>query len=138
MLAAGNGNGNANLIQPYRKSHTAMPTTTVEELERMHALYRQGGKERHVAPHIIYADADCPHGCGQRLQAIDFRLEEYGRSVHDPLIRAWWDDTGFVGRCPTCRGWIHFTIRGKRAIGDEEAARYPCLPEEWWAKAVIL
>ena len=34
-----------------------------------------------------------------------------------------WDDTGFVGRCPRCGGWIHFTIRGKRPISPEEAGR---------------
>jgi len=106
--------------------------------EQMHELYRQGGKERFMAPHVVYPDADCPHGCGQRLQAIDFRLEDYGKAIHDPLVRAWWDDMGFTGRCPTCRQWIHFTIRGKRAITDAEAALLPQLPDNWSSKATIL
>jgi hypothetical protein len=72
------------------------------------------------------------------MQAIDFRLEDHGRAVHDPLVRAWWDDTGFVGRCPRCGGWIHFTIRGKRPITPEEAAGYPRLPDDWHVKATIL
>jgi len=110
-----------------------------EELDQMHALYRRGGQERSMAPHIVYPDAICPHtGCRQQMQAIDFRLEAHGRSVHDPLVRAWWEDTGFVGRCPHCGGWIHFTIRAKRVVTAEEAARYPQLPDNWHALAIIL
>jgi hypothetical protein len=110
-----------------------------EELDRMHALYRQGGAERHMAPHVIYSDANCPHpGCGKQMQAIDFRLEFYGPSVHDPLVVAWWNDTGFAGRCPHCGGWIHFTIRGKSPIPAEQAAQLPKLPDDWHAVALIL
>jgi hypothetical protein len=72
------------------------------------------------------------------MQAIDFRLEAHGRPVHDPLVRAWWDDTGFVGRCPRRGGRIHFTIRAKRAVTAEEAARYPQLSDNWHALATIL
>ena len=116
---------------------TVPPIAT--ELDQMHALYRQGGRERQMAPHIVYADATCPHvGCEQRMQAIHFRLEAHGRSVHDPLVRAWWDDTGFAGRCPRCHGWVHFTIGAKRAITAEEAARLPQLPDNWHAVAIIL
>ena len=110
-----------------------------EELDRMHALYRQGGQERQMAPHIVYGDALCPYeGCGQPMQAIDFRVEAYGPAVHDPLVRAWWNDTGFAGRCPCCGGWIHFTIRGKRAITAGEATQLPQLPDDWHAVAIIL
>ena len=110
-----------------------------EDLETMHALYRQLGKDRQMAPHIVYGDTTCPHpGCQQALQAIDFRLEAHGRTVHDPLVRAWWDDTGFAGRCPACSGWIHFTIRGKRAISEQEAAGLPQLPDNWAQVATIL
>jgi hypothetical protein len=110
-----------------------------DELDRMHALYRKGGEARRMAPHIIYADAACPHaGCGQHMQAIDFRLEAYGPTVHNPLVVAWWNDTGFVGRCPRCNGWIHFTIRSKRAVTAEEAARLPQLPADWHQVALIL
>ena len=72
------------------------------------------------------------------MQAIAFRLEDHGRAIHDSLVRDWWADTGFAGRCPRCGGWIHFTIRAKRAITAEEAARYPRLPEDWHARATIL
>jgi len=109
------------------------------EREQMHALYRQGGQERQMAPYIVYQEADCPYaGCSQQMQAIDFRLEDHGRAVHDPLVHAWWNDTGFAGRCPHCGGWIHFTIRAKRAINEEEAAGYPQLPENWHSVATIL
>jgi hypothetical protein len=114
-----------------------MPTAA--ELERMHALYREGGATRAMAPHAIYADDTCPHaGCDQRMQAIDFRVESYGPAVHDPLVRAWWADVGFAARCPKCLGWVHFTIRGKRAISAAEAATLPNLPDDWAGAAIIL
>jgi hypothetical protein len=114
-------------------------TPSADEVERMHALYRKGGEDRQMAPHIVYADAACPHpGCGQRLQAIDFCLEAHGRAVHDPLVRAWWSDAGFAGRCPGCGGWIHFTIRGKRAVTAKEAGQLPQLPDNWASAATIL
>ncbi|MGP0066491.1 MAG: hypothetical protein ACLQGP_23245 [Isosphaeraceae bacterium] len=110
-----------------------------DELDQMHALYRQGGEERQITPNIVYRETSCPHdGCDQPMQAIDFRLEDHGRAVQDPLVLAWWNDTGFVGRCPRCDGWIHFTIRAKRAITLDEAARYPQLPDDWHVKATIL
>jgi len=114
-------------------------TTDLRERERMHGLYLEGGRRRRMAPHVIYSDPMCPYeGCGCRLQAIDFRLENFGRSVHDPLVTAWWDDSGFAGRCPQCGGWIHFTVRGKRPIDEDEAARLPQLPDDWYSKATVL
>jgi hypothetical protein len=112
---------------------------TAQQLDHMHALYRQGGKDRQMAPHVVYAEAGCPHaGCLQKLQAIDFRLEAYGPTIHDPLVRAWWDDTGFAGRCPKCGNWIHFTIRGMRALTGDEARQLPQLPDDWHHVALIL
>jgi hypothetical protein len=112
---------------------------SAEELRHMDAVYRKGGQERHIAPHIVYGDAGCPYpGCEQKLQALDFCLVMYGPTIHDPLVRAWWDDTGFAGRCPSCGGWIHFTIHGKQAISAEEAAGLPKLPDDWNDNAVIL
>jgi hypothetical protein len=114
-------------------------TPTTEELHQMHALYREGGQKCQRAPQIVYPEPSCPHiGCGEPTQAIDFRLEDLGRAVHDPLVRAWWNDTGFVGRCPHCDGWIHFTIRFKRALTANEAAHYPQLPDDWHSHATIL
>jgi hypothetical protein len=110
-----------------------------EELERMHTLYRRGGQERQMAPQIVYPEPTCPHAdCGEPMQAIDFRLDGHGRAVHDSLVRAWWNDTGFVGQCPHCNRWIHFTIRSKRAITADEAARFSHLPDDWHAKATVL
>lgn len=113
-------------------------TQTIEELARMHEVYRKGGQERGRAPHIIYADDSCPHGCGQHMQAIDFRLEAYGPVVHDPLVRAWWSDIGFAGKCPNCGGWIHFSIQQKRAIAAAESTVLPRLPDDWHQNATIL
>ncbi len=118
---------------------SVIPAQDAAQLDEMHAVYRQEGAARATAPHVIYQDAECPHeGCHQSLRAIDFRLDAFGRAVHDPLVRAWWDDTGFVGQCPACRGWIHFTIRGKRPIEKAEAETLPQLPENWSDEAVIL
>ena len=39
-----------------------------DELERMHALYRRGGQERQMAPHIVYQDAALS---SRRLRAAD-------------------------------------------------------------------
>ncbi len=118
---------------------SVIPNPDAAQLESMHTLYREGGAAHAMARHVVYRDGGCPHnGCRQSLQAIDFRLAAFGRSVHDPLVRAWWNDTGFVGRCPGCGGWIHFTIRGKRAIDETEARSSPQLPDNWTYEAVIL
>ncbi|MFI5460173.1 MAG: hypothetical protein ACHRXM_32555 [Isosphaerales bacterium] len=110
-----------------------------EELNHMRALYRKGGLDGQLAPHVVYPEPNCPHaGCGQPMQAIDFGLEDHGRAVLDPLVKAWWNETGFVGRCPHCGGWIHFTIEGKRAVSAEEAAKIPQLPDTWFAAATVL
>jgi hypothetical protein len=107
--------------------------------EKMHELYRKGGERRQMAPHIVYAVETCPHdGCPQRMQAIDFRLEAYGPAIHDPLVRAWWADIGFAGKCPTCGSWLHFTIRSKKEISAEAAEQLPQLPEDWAETALIL
>ncbi len=67
----------------------------------MHDLYRSGGARRQVAPHVVYNDATCPHpGCDQRLQAIDFRLEDRDRSVHDPLVACLVGRYGLRGPMP--------------------------------------
>jgi hypothetical protein len=121
------------------KTASEAGASTADERAQMHSLYRKGGEDRRMHPHIVYAEPTCPHAdCSQPMQAIDFRLEDHGRAVHDPLVRAWWNDAGFVGRCPQCGGWIHFTIRAKCAITAEEAANYPQLPANWHEKATIL
>ena len=119
------------------RTEVVIPTS--DEIEQMDEIYRQGGLARQTAPHIVYSEPTCPHpDCSEPMQALDFRLGDHGRAVHDALVRAWWNDTGFVGKCPRCRGWIHFTIRGKSAIAPEEAARYPQLPDDWHSKATVL
>ena len=117
----------------------AISTRSADEQDRMHDLYRRGGQARPGAPTVVYPEADCPHiGCGRPMHAIDFRLEDHGRTVPDPLVRAWWNDTGFAGRCPHCGGWVHFTIRGKRAITADEATGLPHFPDNWSDVATIL
>jgi len=92
------------------------PVPTPKQLEHMHALYRKGGGDRLMALHILYSDPACPHaGCGLRLQAIDFRLETYGRAVHDPLVRAWWNDPVLRGAAPNAAaGFILRLVKKER------------------------
>ena len=112
---------------------------TAAEFAQMHQAYCRGSLEHRMAPHAIYVDPACPHpGCHHRLQGIDFRIEDYGPPVHDKLLRAWWTDTGFTGRCPGCGKWVHFTIRGKRAITELEALQLPQLPDDWADHAFFL
>ncbi len=116
-----------------------MTVPSALERHEMHAEYLRGGRERQMAPHIVYPEPGCPHdGCSRRMQAIDFRLEDHGREAHDALVRAWWDDVGFVGRCPRCDGWIHFTLQSKRSVTADEAAGLPHLPDDWHVGATIL
>ena len=114
-------------------------SSTSSDHEIMHSTYRIGGQARQMAPHVVYKESSCPHpGCDQHIQAIDFRLENHGRDVHDALVKAWWDDLGFVGKCPKCGGWIHFTIRDKIAINEDQASQLPQLPDDWFDKANVL
>ena len=99
---------------------------TAEERDRMHSLYRKGGRERQRAPHIVYPVASCPHDhCDQPMQAIDFRLEDHGRVVHDPLVRAWWDDTGFAGLVPGATAGF---ISPSGARGPSRRRKRPGIP----------
>ena len=110
-----------------------------DELERMHALYRRGGQERQMAPHIVYQDALCPHAdCGQQMQAIDFRLENHGRAIHDPLVAP----GGMIRDSPVAAlivaaGSTSPSVPSS-AVTAEEAAQYPQLPDNWHLKATIL
>ena len=114
-------------------------SASVEDRQAMHSRYLEGGRSLNMAPHVVYSEGMCPHvGCDCRMQGIDFRLEDHGRAVHDALVAAWWTDSGFAGRCPKCGGWIHFTVRAKQAISDQEAAALSQLPDDWYAKATVI
>jgi hypothetical protein len=102
-----------------------------EELDR---FYREGGLRQMASPHVHYHAPECPHaGCTHRMEWIDFQLELYGdpEGIYKPLVRAWWDGTGFAGRCPVCGRWIHFTSLRMEAIDDDRAAQLPRLPDNW-------
>ena len=117
-------------------SHPAAPSTS--DLEAYDRIYREGGLRAMASPHVHYDDPHCPHpGCGHPMEWIDFKLELHGNpeSVYQPLVRAWWDGTGFAGRCPNCQHWIRFTTLGMHPLEDDEAGRSPQLPEDWAAVA---
>ncbi len=88
------------------------------------------------SPHVRYQEPKCPHaGCPRVMEWVDFRLEVYEDDVEKPLMRAWWAGAGFVGRCPTCERWIHFTPRAMQATSDEEASQLPQMPPDWHTNA---
>jgi hypothetical protein len=116
------------------------PTLARAEIESLDRFYREGGLRSMASPHVHYDDPACPHaGCTQRLEWIDFKLELHGdpEGIYKPLVRSWWEGTGFVGRCPSCRGWIRFTTLVMATLDDEAAGRIPQLPENWAAIALI-
>lgn len=111
---------------------TSAPSDSIlEELDR---FYREGGLRAMASPHVHYDDPQCPHpGCDQRMEWIDFKLELLGdpENVYKPLVRSWWEGTGFLGPCPQCHRWIRFTTRAMEAIDDPDVLRFPRLPEDW-------
>lgn len=109
-------------------------TPTEADLDEVDRLYREGGLRAMASPHVHYDEPQCPHeGCGQSMEWIDFKLELFGdvEGLYKPLVRSWWEGTGFVGRCPNCRGWIRFTTRRMEVVSDEHAGRFPRLPDDW-------
>ncbi len=111
---------------------------TQEEIEELDRFYREGGLRQMATPHVHYDDPSCPHpGCKHKMEWIDFRLELFGdpEGIYKPLVLAWWNGTGFAGRCPSCNGWIRFTTLRMEPLSDEEASRLPRLPKKWWVVA---
>jgi hypothetical protein len=116
------------------------PPLSAQELKELDRLYREGGLRAMASPHVHYGDPGCPHpGCDHRMEWIDFKLELHGdpEGVYKPLVRSWWEGTGFAGRCPECGRWIRFTTLGMEAIDDDRAGALPQLPEGWQAVAQI-
>jgi len=113
---------------------------TAAELEGLDRFYREGGLRTMASAHVHYDDPHCPHpGCGHTMEWIDFKLGLHGdpEGIYKPLVRSWWQGTGFAGRCPRCGGWIRFTTLRKDAIDDLEAAGLPRLPDDWHSVAQI-
>jgi hypothetical protein len=116
------------------------PTLSREEIRELDRFYREGGLHAMASPHARYDDPGCPHpGCGRKMEWIDFELELQGdpEGVYKPLVRSWWEGTGFAGRCPGCGRWLRFTTLGMEAIDEAKAGRLPQLPEGWEAVAQI-
>ena len=108
-----------------------LPPKEMEELDR---FYREGGLRQMASPHVHYDDGKCPHpDCDHTMEWFDFQPELYGdpETIYKPLVLSWWQGTGFVGRCPQCQQWVHFTTLKMIAVGDEEAAGIPKLPDNW-------
>ena len=109
------------------------PTTLPKaEIERLDQIYREGGLRVMASPHVHHDEPTCPHtGCGHRMEWIDFKLELHGDPEHidKPLVRAWWDGTGFAGLCPSCGGWVRFTThRHVQGHGRVRPAGSRCFP----------
>ena len=104
------------------------------EVEHLDQFYREGGLRVMASPHAPYDDPACPHAdCDQKMEWIDFKLELLGdpEEVFKPLVRSWWEGSGFVGHCPSCGGWVRFTTLPMTALDDDEAQAFPHLPPHW-------
>ena len=115
-----------------------IPTPTHADVEELDRFYRAGGLSNMASPHVHYEEPTCPHaGCIHQMEWLRFGLELHGDpdGVYKPLVRAWWEGSGFVGRCPSCSRWIHFITLRMEAVSDEVAERLPKLPENWFAVA---
>ena len=111
-----------------------------DDRDQMHALYRRGGQERAMAPHIVYQQAGCPHkgcGVGAPMQAIDFRLEDHGRSVHDLGSRLV-ERYGVRRTLPAVRRADPLHHPFEASHHADEADQYPQLPGNWHVRATIL
>lgn len=109
-------------------------TATPVEREVLGRFYREGGLHAMASPHVHYDDPACPHpGCGHRMEWIDFKLKLHGdpEGIYKPLVRAWWQGQGYVGRCPASHNWLRFRTLGIEALDDEHAAQFAQLPEDW-------
>ncbi len=114
------------------------PTISPAELETLDRFYREGGLHAMASPHVHYDESACPHpGCSRHKEWIDFKLDLHGdpEGVYKPLVRSWWEGSGFVGRCPACHEWIHFTTLRMEAVDEEHAAQCPQLPSNWQSVA---
>jgi hypothetical protein len=113
-------------------------TISPAELETLDRFYREGGLRVMASPHVHYDVPTCPHpGCSHHMEWIDFKLELHGdpEGIYKPLVRAWWEGSGFVGRCPACKEWIRFTTIKMEAVDDDIAAHSLQLPDNWHAVA---
>ena len=105
-----------------------------QQAEELDSYYREGGLRQMASPHVHYHEPACPHeGCPQRMEWIDFQLELFGdpEGIYKPLVRNWWAGKGFIGRCPSCGGWVHFTTLRMETIPDDQSVQYARLPENW-------
>ncbi len=96
--------------------------------------YREGGLRAMASPRVHYDDAECPHeDCAHKMEWIDFKLELHGdpERIYKPLVKAWWEGNGIVGRCPSCQGLIQFTTLGMKAIEETAAQHSARLPGNW-------
>jgi hypothetical protein len=119
-------------------SNASTSSSSSTELESLDRFYREGGLRAMASPHVHYDDPNCPHpGCPHQMEWIDFKLELHGdpEGIYKPLVRAWWDGRGFVGRCPGCRNWIRFTTLGMQSIPEDRADQFLQLPENWQSVA---
>ncbi len=104
------------------------------ERETLDRYYREGGLRAMASPHVHYDEPTCPHlNCGHTMEWIDFKLEFHGdpEGIDKPLVRAWWEGRGFIGRCPNCQNWVRFTTLAMEPIDEDQSAHYPQLPENW-------
>lgn len=112
------------------------------EQERRIAEYRRLGFERKAAAQVVYHESAivCPWpGCGQQIEGIHFKLDEWVESAKRlELFEAWWKGPGLVGRCPKCRNFVQFSITGKTKVEDPAGLASRLLPDDWHCHAHLV
>jgi hypothetical protein len=127
---------------PQTETEQAAATVSPEEIERRIAEYRRLGFEHQAAAHVVYQGLNqrCPWpDCDLRIAGIGFQLEKMGDSaLLNELLAAWWQGPGLVGRCPSCRRDVLFSLGNKQAVTDPVRLGYTVLPKDWHQKAYVV
>jgi hypothetical protein len=125
-----------------RATEATAPIVPAEEIERRLAEYRRQGFEHQALPHGVYQEPYllCPWaGCGFRISAIDFQIENTGDpALYKNVLAGWWQGPGVVGRCPGCGKHVLFSMTEKKTVSDPCAAGLTVLPDNWHQTAYIV
>lgn len=113
-----------------------------EEVQRGIAEYRRLGFAHRAPAHVVYHGPHqvCPWaGCGYRIAAIGFQLEQMGDPGQvEQWLEAWWQGPGLVGPCPGCGHLVLFGMSDKRAVANAADLKPPLLPRDWYHRAYLV
>ena len=112
-----------------------------EEIEKRIEEYRRISFERRLSPQVVYQPPFqvCPTpGCNQRIDGIHFQMEKWVQGADlDRFLKAWWCESGLVGRCPGCGNYILFGLTSKIMVSNPNREDV-VLPDNWAEKAHLV